>query len=510
MRIAILAWESLHSVAVGGVAAHTSELASALAVKGNQLHFFTRRMQGQSAHEYIDGVHYHRCYYFQQRDFVDDVNSMCRAFVDRFFEVEDFVGKFDIVHAHDWLDANAMIWIKQGRPHKTVLTIHSTEYARCGNAFYAGQSTRIREQERAGTYWADKIIAVSQAAQREIVWMYNVPADKVQVIGNGVDWKRFDIESDAGKIRAQYGIGPLDPMVLFCGRLAWQKGPDILVEAIPGVLREHPGAKFVLVGDGDMKSGLEARTRHLGIAHAVRFLGYRNGDELVRLFKSCDMVCVPSRNEPFGIVVLEGWSAKKPVVATEHGGPGEFIIHEKNGLKIYSRPDSVTWGINRIFSNFDWSRELGSFGRTCVEQRYSWDIIAGETLDVYKQLCPQPVEQPIEIKQIPAIRPKAQDAAAAVHKRIENVILKVKAKIIVPPSSTQKAETRQILDTLKTNLSSYGFVLQPKENSLTVRGEFNDVIRAINESWERLHKHHTEYGITVQANSMEATANGCR
>jgi glycosyltransferase involved in cell wall biosynthesis len=510
MRIAILAWESLHSIAVGGMAAHSSELASALAAKGHQLHFFTRRMPGQSAHEYIDGVHYHRCFHFQQRDFVDDVNNMCRSFVDRFFEVEDFAGRFDIVHAHDWLDANAMIWIKQGRPHNTVLTIHSTEYGRCGNAFYQGRSTRIREQERAGTYWADKIIAVSEATKKEIMWMYNAPADKVRVIGNGVDWKRFDIDADAGQIKAQYGIAPLDPMVLFCGRLVWQKGPDILIEAIPGVLRKHPGVKFVLVGDGDMKSGLEARARHLGIWHAVRFLGYRSGNELVRLFKSCDVVCVPSRNEPFGIVVLEGWSAKKPVVVTENGGPGEFIVHEKNGLKIYPRPDSIIWGINRIFSNFDWSRRLGRQGRALVEEKYSWDKITEATLELYHQLCPQVVEIPVAIKEIPQVSPKPRDTVLAVQNRNENVIMELKAKVVIPPSSNANTEAYAILDTLKTNLASYGFVLQQKEHSLKIRGECDEVIKALYESWERLHQHHTEEGIAVQVNSMEATANGCR
>jgi glycosyltransferase involved in cell wall biosynthesis len=510
MRIAILAWESLHSVAVGGMAAHTSELASELAVKGHQLHFFTRRMPGQSAHEYIDGVHYHRCFHFQQRDFVDDVNSMCRAFVDRFFEVEDFAGRFDIVHAHDWLDANAMIWIKQGRPHNTVLTIHSTEYARCGNAFCNGQSVRVREQEKAGTWWADRIIAVSEAAKKEIMWMYNAPADKVQVIGNGVDWKRFDIETDAGKVKTEYGIAPLDPTVLFCGRLVWQKGPDILIEAIPGVLREHPGAKFVLVGDGDMRGGLEARARHLGIAHAVRFLGYRNGNELVRLFKSCDVVCVPSRNEPFGIVVLEGWSAKKPVVVTENGGPGEFIMHEKNGLKIYPRPDSVIWGINRIFSNFDWSRQLGRQGRALVEEKYSWDKITDATLEVYRQLCPQEVTKSEAVKEIPEVSPKPQDTVLAVHSQNKNVILELKAKVVIPPSSATNREAYAILDTLKTDLASYGFVLQPKEHSLKIRGECDEVIRAIYESWERLHRDHSVEGINLHTLTLEAAQNGCR
>ena len=76
-----------------------------------------------------------------------------------------------------------------------------------------------------------------------------------------------------------------------------------------------------------MRSALESRVRELGIQNTVRFLGYRNGDELIRLFKLADAICVPSRNEPFGIVVLEAWSANKPVIVTQNGGPNEYVWH---------------------------------------------------------------------------------------------------------------------------------------------------------------------------------------
>jgi glycogen synthase len=103
MRVALLSWESLHSIAVGGLGVHVTELAAALARGGHHIHVFTRRALGQPAHDVKDEVHYHRCNYPGQDDFVDDVNAMCRAFVDRVFEVEDLVGPFDIIHAHDWL-----------------------------------------------------------------------------------------------------------------------------------------------------------------------------------------------------------------------------------------------------------------------------------------------------------------------------------------------------------------------------------------------------------------------
>jgi hypothetical protein len=122
-------------------------------------------------------------------------------------------------------------------------------------------------------------------------------------------------------------------------------------------------------------------------------LGYRNGDELVRLFKMADAVCLPSRNEPFGIVVLEAWSAGKPVVASQNGGPGEFVSHEVTGLKIYPAPDSVAWGINRVFSDFDHARRMGRNGRRAVEEGFTWDMVADRTLEVYEELCPKPASR---------------------------------------------------------------------------------------------------------------------
>lgn len=391
MRIALLSWESLHSIAVGGVAAHVSELAAAVARKGHQVHVFTRGTMDQPCHDWIDGVHYHRCVYRPDGDFVDDVNNMCRSIVDRVFEVEDLAGHFDIIHAHDWLVANAMIWIKQGRGHTCLLTVHSTEYARCGNAFPGGQAERIRYQERAGTYWADRVIAVSHATRDEIAWMYEVPESKTVVIYNGVSPQRFDRPMDVGAEKRQYDLGPLDPTILFCGRMVWQKGPDLLVEAVPQILRQHPSAKFVFAGDGDMRGSLQSRARELDIGHAVRFLGHRHGDELVRLFKIADAVCMPSRNEPFGIVVLEAWSAGKPVIASQNGGPAEFVSHDVTGLKIYPTPDSVAWGVSRMFSDFDRARWMGRNGRRAVLERFTWDMIADQTLAVYEGLCPEPV-----------------------------------------------------------------------------------------------------------------------
>ncbi len=387
MRIALLSWESLHSIAVGGVAVHVTELAAALDRRGHEVHVFTRQGQSQPGYDFIDGVHYHRCPFALTTNFIDEVNNMCRAFVDAVLAVEDTVGSFDVVHAHDWLASNAAVWVKEGRGRRAVLTMHSTEYGRNGNRFLGGQAARVQEHERHGTYCADRVITVSNQLKAETRWLYELPDWKVQTIYNGVSTPQFDYAVDAGEVKRRYAMGPLDPMILFVGRMVVQKGPDILVRTMPSILRHYPHAKFVFVGDGYMKEDVCRIGHQLGVAHAMRVLGVVRGRELTNLFKACDVVAVPSRNEPFGIVILEGWSAHKPVVSTKRGGPAEFVWHEINGLHVDDTPESVAWGLETLIADHDRCRWMGRNGRATVDAAFSWDTIAEQTEMVYRSVA---------------------------------------------------------------------------------------------------------------------------
>jgi len=387
MRIALFSWETLHSIAVGGVGVHVSELASSLQRRGHEVHVFTRIGHGQAHYDLIQGVHYHRCGFNLTSNFVDEINNMCRSFVHVFNAVEDHVGRFDVVHAHDWLASNAAVWIKEGRGHKAVLTMHSTEYGRNGNRFFAGQSVRVQDHERHGTYCADRVITVSNQLKDEIRWLYNLPEHKTKMIYNGVNSETFDYDVDAGEIKRRCHIGPLDPTVLFVGRMVVQKGPDILMHTLPSVLRHYPAVKYVFAGDGHMRGEVYALAQRLGVAHAVRMLGDRRGRDLHDLFKACDVVAVPSRNEPFGIVILEGWSAHKPVVSTKRGGPAEFVWHGVNGLQVDDTPDSVAWGVGTLLADHDRCRWMGRNGRAAVDAAFSWDNIAAQTEAVYASVA---------------------------------------------------------------------------------------------------------------------------
>src|SRR4051794_22178750 len=208
MRIALFSWETLHSIAVGGVGVHVSELAAALERRKHEVHVFTRTAPNQANYDQVHGVHYHRCPFALNANFVDEVNNMCRSFAHEFAGVEDHVGKFDIVHAHDWLASNAVVWIKEGRGRKAVLTMHSTEYGRNGNKFFAGQAARVQDHERHGTYCADQVITVSNQLKDEVRRLYHLPEHKVKMIYNGVNSSTFDYTVDAGAVKQRYAIGP--------------------------------------------------------------------------------------------------------------------------------------------------------------------------------------------------------------------------------------------------------------------------------------------------------------
>ena len=120
------------------------------------------------------------------------------------------------------------------------------------------------------------------------------------------------------------------------------------------------------------------------MAHATRFIGFQANGVLVDLYRACDVVCVPSRNEPFGIVILEAWSAGKPVVSTKNGGTEEFVWHNVNGLKVHANPDSIAWGLCTLFTNFEWGRWMGGNGRIAAQTAFTWDTVAEQTVAVYR------------------------------------------------------------------------------------------------------------------------------
>lgn len=130
-----------------------------------------------------------------------------------------------------------------------------------------------------------------------------------------------------------------------------------------------------------------------GRAHGfpVQFLGYVTDTEHVRLLNACDLVAIPSRNEPFGLVLTEAWSVERCVVATDVGGLSENIDNYINGIKVPVRPDSIAWGICHLIDDPAYMQRLGKAGRRKVMEKFRWSCRHGE--DAWR-LWTSPFRQP--------------------------------------------------------------------------------------------------------------------
>ncbi len=379
MRIGMFSWESLYSVKVGGIAPHVSELSEALVKRGHEVHVFTRRGDFD-AYDRINGVHYQRADSDRSGDIVAQMDSMCEALYDRFKQVQKAFGPMDVIHGHDWHPVLALNLIKKNQGLQYILTVHSTEWGRNGNN--PGNS-EISHREWLGGYESYRIIVTTRAMLEELKAAYSIPEGKVKIIPNGIVAGRIRRALDPGNVKGRYGINALAPVILFCGRMCYQKGPDLLVEAVPLILKECSEARFIFAGEGEMRPQCARRARELGVQEACRFPGYVSSAEKQELMNACDLVCVPSRNEPFGVVVLEAWDAGKSVVATE---AVSIIRNFEDGLLAYIQPESLAWCINRLLRSPEEMKKLAVAGQSRIEKEFSWDRIAEKTEEVYSEI----------------------------------------------------------------------------------------------------------------------------
>jgi glycosyltransferase involved in cell wall biosynthesis len=375
LKIAIFCWESLYAERVGGLAPAATHLAETLA-KHHDVHFFTR---GSIPDQVIHGVNYHYCRP-EGSNIVEYCDSMSRMMVDS-FRRSDSLPPFDILHFHDWHPVQAL-HILQDR--NTILTFHSTEYGRSGNTF--GDWWEFKEisgKEWYGALIAKRVTAVSAAMKKEVMDLYHVPDWKCDVVPNGIVARQYRMDVNPAQVKREYGTDPSAMLLFFIGRLAYQKGPDLLVGAMKTVHRQFRDAHLIIAGEGEMRPSLEKDAGGL----PVTFTGYIPDPEYIRLLNACDLVVIPSRNEPFGLVLLEAWSAEKPVVACDVGGLSENIDAFINGIKVLPEPGSLAWGISAMLDDPVQAEVRGRRGRAKVDRQFLWDSVANRMADTYSQVC---------------------------------------------------------------------------------------------------------------------------
>ena len=213
--------------------------------------------------------------------------------------------------------------------------------------------------------------------------------DKIVVIPNGINVDDFDIGYSKIECREKLGL-PLDnEIILFLGGLNPHKGPDVLLKAIPKIIKVIPSATFVFVGCGIMREELEKLSKKLGVEKNVRFAGFVEEDTKPLYYRAADVFCLPSvmKHEIFGIVNLEAMACGVPIVASKIGGVPDVVKDGENGLLVLPRDsDAFADAIIYLLESEDVRKTMGENGQKKVED-YSWERISEATEKVYLSLA---------------------------------------------------------------------------------------------------------------------------
>ena len=391
MRVMMLSWEYPPRI-VGGISPHVHELSQELVKKDIEVHVITKATPKAPDEEIEEsGVHVHRVHLDEDpKDFVHEIQLLNQA-TDRRVRtmLEDWRpgGQPTVFHAHDWLSLDAARNLKYEYKLPIIATLHATEWGRHGGIF-SDISKYIAEQEYWLTYEAWRLIVCSEFMKGEAVRLFNTPADKIDVIFNGVDASKFEFdwsESERLATRRKYAQDD-EKIVIYVGRFVREKGIQVLLNAVHSVLADEPETKFLIVGGG-VRDKFENFTRWAGLGESVKFTGFMSGRQLHELYRCADVAVFPSLYEPFGIVALEGMAAGVPVVSSDAGGLKEIVQHGVTGTTSYANdPASLAWAIRHALGDAAHTREMATKARERLQTDFHWANLADQTIAVYDRV----------------------------------------------------------------------------------------------------------------------------
>ena len=421
MKILMLTWEYPPRV-VGGISRVVYDLSHRLIKDGHEVTVVTYRDGEVPYYEDDKGVKVHRVdnYMIQPNNFIDWILQLNFNMVERASQIIAEQGKFDVIHAHDWLVAYAAKTLKNSYNIPIVATIHATEAGR-NSGIHDETQRYINDTEWMLTYEANEVIVNSNYMKREVQRLFGLPYEKINVIPNGVNMNLFNgIERDYN-FRRKFAMDN-EKIILFMGRLVYEKGVQNLIAAMPKVLASYHDAKLVIAGKGGMLDELKAQADYLGISNKVYFAGYMNGKDVERMYKAADISVFPSTYEPFGIVALEGMLAERPIVVSDAGGLGEIVEHRVTGMKSYcGNPNSIADSILELLFNPELCDNIVKNAKIKVKENYNWQKIAQDTHFTYqKAICETMAER--QKKQIAQEKARIEKKNSAVEKETNNIL----------------------------------------------------------------------------------------
>jgi glycogen(starch) synthase len=388
LRTLILSWE-YPPIVEGGLARHVRKLSEQLVAHDVEVHVLSRGDESMPAEEERDGVIVHRVREPRRpRDlgeFVAWVEHMNADMLAAGVELGDR-HDFDLVHGHDWLVAVAGDHLARRFRCPLIVTIHATEYGRHQGWVDDHPQSYIHGVERWMANRAERVITCSHYMRDHVADVYGLEEERISVIPNGIDPLDLQPVDDLARLRAQFAA-PGERLVVLVGRLVYEKGFQLALEALPGIIERVGGVRFLVAGSGTHEQELRRQAGELGLDAHGTFLGWIGDDVLHSLYRIADLCVIPSLYEPFGLVALEAMASGCPCIVADTGGLREIVPEdERVGLRFNGGDaEHLAIMIERLLTDEPLRERLVAEASEHV-LRFDWADVARQTADVYARL----------------------------------------------------------------------------------------------------------------------------
>lgn len=378
----ILLLPSAYAPAVGGVEVLTARLAHHLQSCGHEIEVWTGRSEGDDlpADEEIDGVRVRRFVFTLPRSDFRALLALPGAAASTLRHLRSAASEFgpDVLHVQCF-SGNGTYATALSRLTGVPLVITLQGETVMDDQEIYERSMALRTSLRIGLRSAAAVTGCSAFTLKDACNRFGLDMRKAQVVFNGVD---------VNEITPVPVILPFKRYILGLGRVVRKKGFDLLLDAFSLVSAKHPNVGLVIAGEGAERESLRRRALDLGLPDRLHLPGALDRGEVSATISGAEVLVMPSRVEPFGIVTLEGWRAGVPVVVTPHGGPPEFVKHGVTGL-IADPFDPA--GLGSALDSLLASRKLrASLARSASEalSAFSWGKIAARYEVIYSTSIP--------------------------------------------------------------------------------------------------------------------------
>jgi glycogen(starch) synthase len=389
VRVLVLSWE-YPPLIEGGLARHVRKLSEGLVPRGVDVHVLTRGHEESPPEEEVAGVLVHRVREPERPrelgEFVTWVEHMNADMLAAGVELGDRFS-FDVLHGHDWLVAVAGDHLARRFRAPLVTTIHATEYGRHQGWVCEHPQSHIHGVERWMANRADRVVTCSAYMREHVADIYALEEERIAVVPNGIDPSELVPVADLDELRARFAAVD-ERLVLLVGRLVYEKGFQLALQALPGLIERVGNVRFIVAGSGTHEAELRNQAHELGLDPHGTFLGWIGDDVLHSLYRIADLTVVPSIYEPFGLVALEAMASDCPCLVADTGGLREVVPNEDVGLRFRSRdPASLAAMAERVLTDPELRDRLVAEASEHV-LTFDWADVARQVEDLYLGVAP--------------------------------------------------------------------------------------------------------------------------